>query len=96
MLLDRDPPRWINPQENVLKRTTNTLRLWHQIEFGSLDTPDLFRAQVFYVERFQHIVSAAAKAEHQEALELGPMLACGIHRHLIDARLVNLHFGIGE
>src|SRR6266550_2544952 len=48
LLLDRDPLRWINPQENVLKRIANTLRFWHKVEFGGVDTPHLLRAQVFH------------------------------------------------
>src|SRR5260370_32700054 len=64
------------------------------MEFGGFGGANFFIAQKFDGKRFQHIVSAAAKSDDQEALKFFAMSAGVVGVHFIDARLVNLDFAI--
>ena len=53
-------------------------------------------AQIFNIKGLQHVVSTAAKAQHQKTFKFFPVLSGVINRHLVDFGLVHLDLGAVE
>ena len=66
-------------------------RLGRQLQLGGFGSVNRLVAGIFHRERFQQIVTAAAKAQGKHAFRLF-FAGDGILCHLIDARLVELRF----
>src|SRR5581483_3474970 len=84
------------PQNDAFKDVAHPLVFGNQLQLGSVDALDVFHALVSQVERLGHVVTAAAEAEHQKALECVAVYAGVIARDLLDFGLVDIDAAVGE
>ena len=78
------------------ERVRYFLRFRSEVELGGFHAFDGLCSHIFHVEGFQHVVSAAAKTEHQETFKCLAILAGVVNRYLVDFRLIDLNFAVVE